>query len=151
MWSELKGKCNNTLGGRGEHATLSINDQIETWLDGIGLAQYATVFTENAIDLEVLPDVTETDLERLGVAHGHRKRILRAIAALSGATPAAGAPAKGPALPQSEPERRQLTVLFCDLVGSSALAVKLDPEDLRDVIRGFQVCCAAVILSLIHI
>ena len=127
---------------------MSDNDQIETWLDGIGLAQYATAFAENAIDLEVLPDVTETDLEKLGVALGHRKRILRAIAALPGATPASGAPATGPALPQSEPERRQLTVLFCDLVGSTVLAATLDPEDLRDVIRGFQGCCAAVITRM---
>src|SRR5262249_56069065 len=95
-----------------------------------------------------LPEVTETDLERLGVALGHRKRILRAIAALSGATPAAGAPPTAPASPQTEPERRQLTVLFCDLVGSTALAAKLDPEDLRDVIRGFQACCAAVITRI---
>ena len=57
---------------------MSIDGQITTWLDGIGLAQYATVFAENAIDLEVLPDVTEADLEKLGVALGHRKRILRA-------------------------------------------------------------------------
>ena len=127
---------------------MSDNDQIETWLDGIGLAQYATAFAENAIDLEVLPDVTEADLEKLGVALGHRKRILRAVAALSGATPAAGAPAKGPALPQSEPERRQLTVFFCDLVGSTFLAATLDPEDLRDVIRGFLACCAAVITRM---
>jgi class 3 adenylate cyclase/predicted ATPase len=127
---------------------VSVNDRIKTWLDEIGLGQYATVFAENAVDLDVLPDVTETDLERLGVALGHRKRILRAIAALSGATPAAAAPATAPALPQSEAERRQLTVLFCDLVGSSALAVKLDPEDLRDVIHGFQGCCAAVITRM---
>jgi hypothetical protein len=72
---------------------VSVNDQIETWLDEIGLAQYATVFAENAIDLDVLPDMTETDLERLGVALGDRKRILRAIAALSRARPAAAAPA----------------------------------------------------------
>jgi class 3 adenylate cyclase/predicted ATPase len=126
---------------------VSVNDQIESWLDGIGLAQYATAFAENAIDFEILPDVTEADLEKLGVALGHRKRILRAIAALSGAAPAA-APATALSLPQAEAERRQLTVLFCDLVGSSALAVKLDPEDLRDVIRGFQDCCAAVITRM---
>src|SRR5262249_15606764 len=78
--------------GYGARATVSVDDHIATWLDEIGLGQYATVFAENAIDLEVLPDVTETDLERLGVALGHRKRILRAIAALSGATPAAAAP-----------------------------------------------------------
>jgi hypothetical protein len=75
--------------------------QIETWLEEIGLGQYATVFAENAVDLDVLPDLTETDLERLGVALGDRKRILRAIAALSGATPAAAAPAAAPALLQS--------------------------------------------------
>jgi class 3 adenylate cyclase len=111
------------------------------------LAQYATPFAENAIDFEILPDVTEADLEKLGVALGYRKRILRAIAALSGAAPAA-APATALSLPQSEAERRQLTVLFCDLVGSTALAAKLDPEDLRDVIRAFQGCCAAAITRM---
>src|SRR5262245_14389586 len=128
-------------------ATVSADDRIAAWLDEIGLGQYATVFAENAIDLDVLPDVTETDLEKLGVALGHRKRILRAIAALSGATPASAALATALS-PQSEAERRQLTVLFCDLVGSTALAAKLDPEDLRDVIRGFQGCCAAVITQM---
>jgi hypothetical protein len=74
---------------------VGVNDQIETWLDEIGLAQYATAFAENAIDFEILPDVTEADLEKLGVALGHRKRILRAIAALS-ATPAVAAPTGAP-------------------------------------------------------
>src|SRR5258708_6416178 len=127
---------------------MRVNDQITTWLDGIGLAQYATVFAENAIDLEVLPDVTETDLVKWGVGRGNQKGFPRAIAALPGATPPAGAPATGAALPQSEPARRQLTVLFCDLVGSTVLAATLDPEDLRDVIRGFQACCAAVITRM---
>jgi class 3 adenylate cyclase/predicted ATPase len=124
---------------------VSVNDQITTWLDGIGLAQYATVFVESAIDFEILPDVTEADLEKLGVALGHRKRILRAIAALSGGSlaPAGNAP-----LAQSKAERRQVTVLFCDLVGSTALAVKLDPEDLRDVIRTYQGSCAAAITQM---
>ena len=111
-----------------EREAVGTDDEITTWLDGIGLAQYATIFAENAIDLEVLPDVTEADLEKLGVALGHRKRILRAIAALSGATPAAAAAAAALSLPPSEAERRQLTVLFCDLVGSTTLAAKLDPE-----------------------
>ena len=124
------------------------DDEITTWLDGIGLAQYATVFAENAIDLDILPDVTEADLERLGVALGHRKRMLRAIAALSGAELSRRRAGAGRALPQSEAERRQLTVLFCDLVGSTALAVKLDPEDLRDVIRGYQGSCAAVVTQM---
>src|SRR5262249_14171266 len=129
-------------------AIVSADDRIAAWLDEIRLGQYATVFAENAIDLEVLPDVPEPDLEKLAVALGHRKRILRASAALWGAPAAAAAPAAALSLPQSEAERRQLTVLFCDLVGSSALAVKLDPEDLRDVIRKFQVCCAAVITRM---
>ena len=117
-----------------EHATLSINDQIATWLDGLGLAQYAPVFAESAIDLDILPDLTEADLEKLGVALGDRKRLLRAIAAL----PKGRAPADDATFPQSEGERRQLTVLFCDLVGSTALAINLDPEDLSEVIRRFQ-------------
>jgi class 3 adenylate cyclase len=125
---------------------VSVDDEITNWLNRIGLAQYATIFAENSIDFEILPDVTDADLEKLGVAFGHRKRILRAIAALSGARPAAGAP--GPALPPPEAERRQLTVLFCDLVGSTALAVKLDPEDMREVIRAFQDSCAAVVTHM---
>jgi class 3 adenylate cyclase len=116
-----------------------------TWLDGIGLAQYAAVFAENAIDLDVLPDVTETDLEKMGVTLGHRKRILRAIAAL----PAESSVATGNiSRAQSKAERRQVTVLFCDLVGSTALAIKLDPEDLREVIRTFQGSCAAAITHM---
>ncbi len=131
-----------------EREAVSTDDEITTWLDGIGLAQYATVFAENAIDLDVLSDVSEADLERLGVALGHRKRMLRAIASLPGARPAAGASGTGRAPPLSEPERRQLTVLFCDLVGSTALAVKLDPEDLREVVRGYQSSCAAVVTQM---
>ena len=103
-----------------------MNDQLKTWLDGIGLAQYATVFAKNAIDLEILPEVTEADLEKLGVALGHRKRILRAIAALS-AGPVASAADALPSTAPPEPERRQFFA-----IGSTALAAKLDPEDLRD-------------------
>src|SRR4029453_15148055 len=83
-----------------------------------------------------------------GVARGHQKRGPRASAPLPGARPAAGASGTGRAPPLSEPERRQLTVLFCDLVGSTALAVKLDPEDLREVVRGFQGCCATVVTQM---
>jgi len=117
---------------------------IATWLEELGLAQYATVFEKNAIDFEILSDLTEADLEQLGVALGHRKRILRAIAALS----AARTPAADESPSRSEAERRQMTVLFCDLVGSTALAVKLDPEDLSEVIRRFQRSCAAAITQM---
>ena len=102
---------------------------IGTWLHGLGLDQYAPVFRDNAIDLETLPDLTETDLEKLGVLLGHRKRMLRAIDDL----PAATAPARAsePAIERAaEAERRQLTVMFCDLVGSTALSARLDPHSL---------------------
>jgi predicted ATPase/class 3 adenylate cyclase len=116
---------------------------ISAWLDGLGLGNYATIFVENAIDLDILPDLDETDLERLGVALGHRKRILRAIAALPRASPPrANADV---AAPDAEGERRHLTVLFCDIVGSTALAVQLDPEDLSGVIRRFQATCTTII------
>src|SRR5262249_8775225 len=97
-------------------ATVSADDRIAAWLEAMGLGHSPTVFAGTAIDLDVLPAVTKTDLEKLGVALGHRNRILRAIAALSGAAAAAAAPAAALSLPQSEAERRQLTVLFCDLV-----------------------------------
>ena len=91
---------------------------ISTWLRGLDLTQYEPIFLENAIDAEILPELTEADLEKLGVVLGHRKRMLRAIAALDTRPPVP--PPTAPA--QAEAERRQLTVMFCDLVGSTALA-----------------------------
>jgi len=120
---------------------------IATWLDQLGLGQYAKTFGDNAIDMQVLPDLTETDLEKLNVALGHRKRMLRAIAELASGSSAlpAGSPAAATGSRLSEGERRQITVLFCDIVGSTALALQLDPEDLSAVIRRFQAICAAMI------
>ena len=118
-----------------------------TWLDQLGLGQYAAIFSENAIDIDVLSDLTETDLEKLNVALGHRKRILRAIAGLSRsgwALPLAAQVSATPS-PPSEGQKRHLTVLFCDLVGSTALAIHLDAEDLSAVIRRFQATCASMI------
>jgi class 3 adenylate cyclase/predicted ATPase len=123
------------------------------WLDGLGLGQYASVFTENAIDLEILPELTEADLESLGVLLGHRKKILKAIAGLStGASGATGRPevsqtpgAQEPSPTVSEAERRQLTVMFCDLVGSTQLSRRLDPEDLREVMRRYQDAVAGAV------
>ena len=115
--------------------------EISTWLDHLGLGQYAATFVENAIDLDVLPDLTDADFERLGVPLGHRKRIIRAI------TSRGAIVGLNPTPHRSEVERRQLTVLFCDLVGSTALAVRLDPEDLSAVIRRFQVTSTGVITS----
>jgi class 3 adenylate cyclase len=121
------------------------------WLRGLGLAQYEAAFRDNEIDGAVLPDLTADDLKELGVAAiGHRRRILAAIGALSGPSSAAAAtiePLTAAAFAQVETtaERRQLTVMFCDLVGSTALAARLDPEDMGDLIRAFQGAVAAAV------
>src|SRR6202011_2450356 len=112
---------------------------ISAWLRSLALAQYEPIFRENAIDAEILPELTEADLEKLGVVLGHRKRMLRAIAALD-THPPVPLPA---AAPHAEgAERRQLTVMFCDLVGSTPLSVRFDPEDLREVIGAYHRCVA---------
>jgi hypothetical protein len=115
------------------------------WLRSFGLEQYETAFRENAIDAEVLPDLTDQDLEKLGVLLGHRRKLLRAIANLQGIEK--GAVVAVPIPPAASPpldtaERRQVTVMFSDLVGSTALAACMDPEDLREVISAYQKCVA---------
>jgi class 3 adenylate cyclase len=116
--------------------------EIGVWLSSLGLERYEPAFRDNAIDAEVLPELTEADLEKLGVLLGHRKRMLRAIAELSTA-PSRAAPA--PERAADPAERRQLTVTFCDLVGSTALAARLDPEDLREVISAYHRTVAEVV------
>jgi class 3 adenylate cyclase len=117
------------------------------WLRGLGLAQYEATFRESEIDAEVLPELTESDLSQLGVPMGHRKRLLKAIAAF-GAAEKAPATASGPRREDAvshSGERRQLTVMFCDLVGSTALSEKLDPEDLRSLLHAYRTLCSDVI------
>lgn len=117
---------------------------IAEWLATIGLSEYSERFVENAIDLSVLSDLTDQDLKELGMLLGHRRKMLRAIAELRGEAPPA--PQIGDRKVSREgAARRQLTVMFCDLVGSSALSVRLDPEDLRAVIGAYHACIAAVI------
>ena len=108
---------------------------IAEWLASIGLSEYAQRFVDNGIDLSVIRDLTEQDLKDLGVLLGHRRKILRAIAELP-AAPALAETAIEP-VPRDQAERRQLTVMFCDLVGSTALSARLDPEDLRAVIGAY--------------
>ena len=110
---------------------------VEQWLERLGLAKYAKLFAENEVDFEVLPDLTEQDLKDLDIPLGPRKKLLKAIAALteSAAPLDSSAPAPAPSASRSEAERRQLTVMFCDLVGSTALSNRFDPEDLREIIR----------------
>ena len=111
---------------------------IAEWLGGLGLEQYAQTFRDNAIDIAVLPALTDTHLKELGLPLGHRLKLLQAIAALGQAAatvrsePAEPAPTTAPSA-----ERRQLTVVFCDLVGSTALSARLDPEELREVIGAY--------------
>src|SRR5271168_4240574 len=117
---------------------------IAVWLRDLGLQQYEALFHENDIDAEVLSDLTDADLEKIGVSLGHRKRLLKAVAAL--ASPAAPLPAATPISPVADAaERRQLTVMFSDLVGSTALSARLDPEDMREVIRAYQGACSGAV------
>jgi class 3 adenylate cyclase/predicted ATPase len=120
--------------------------QIADWLAKLGMSEYAQRFAENAIDLSVLPDLTDQDLEKLGVLLGHRRKMLRAIGEL--AVAAAPSPEPAPAAelkPQDTAERRQVTVMFSDLVGSTALSARMDPEDLREVISAYQKCVAETV------
>ena len=117
---------------------------VAVWLRDLGLQQYEALFRENDIDAEVLSDLTDADLEKIGVSLGHRKRLLKAVAAL--ASPAAPLPAATPIPPVADAaERRQLTVMFSDLVGSTALSARLDPEDMREVIRAYQDACSGAV------
>src|SRR6202795_3385175 len=120
---------------------------VVVWLRSLGLGKYEAAFRENEIDETVLPGLTAEDLKELGVtALGHRRKLLDAIAALradANATPAATpAPAAVDASPRETAERRQVTVMFSDLVGSTALSARMDPEDLREVIASYQKCVA---------
>jgi len=112
---------------------------IAAWLRGLGLAQYEPAFRENDVDAQVLSRLTAEDLISIGVISvGHRRRLLDSIAAL-GPREAAAAP-ETPV--RSDAERRQLTVMFCDLVGSTPLSARVDPEDLRGIIGAYHRCVA---------
>jgi class 3 adenylate cyclase/tetratricopeptide (TPR) repeat protein len=117
--------------------------QIADWLEKLGLSEYAQRFADNAIDLSVIRDLTEQDLKDLGVLLGHRRKILRAIAELDGLAPAPIETATKPVL-RGEAQRRHLTVMICDLVDSTALSARLDPEDMRVVIDAYHAACARI-------
>jgi class 3 adenylate cyclase/predicted ATPase len=111
---------------------------VAAWLRGLGLAQYAAAFRDNDVDGEVLPELTADDLIGLGVISiGHRRKLLAAIAALGTKPNATQSTASATSAPISNAERRQLTVMFCDLVGSTALSTRHDPEDLRELIGNY--------------
>jgi class 3 adenylate cyclase/tetratricopeptide (TPR) repeat protein len=123
--------------------------EIRNWLEAIGLGQYGDAFETNDIDMDLLNQVDDQVLKDIGVASaGHRLRIRNAIAKLAPAPVADGnlsatAPAHETTTPSAE--RRQLTVMFCDLVGSTALSAKLDPEDLRGIITAYHRCCTELV------
>ena len=133
--------------------------EIADWLEKLGMPEYADRFVENRIDLSVLPDLTDQDLEKLGVVLGDRRKILRAIANLDNAPPAA-APASAPssvhpiavttARPASEAagERRHVTVMFCDLVDSTGIASRLDAEEWRDLVGAYLEAASAAVTEM---
>jgi class 3 adenylate cyclase len=128
---------------------------IGNWLRGLGLERYEASFRENDVDLELLPNLLAEDLRELGVTSlGHRRRLLNAIAELridyrstNDLVLASTDPTDGLNSAETTAERRPLTVMFCDLVGSTTLSSRLDPEDLREVIRTYQACAATTIQS----
>jgi class 3 adenylate cyclase len=120
--------------------------QITEWLTSLGLSEYAQRFTENDIDISVLRHLTDQDLKELGVSLGHRRKMQAAIAEFASAAPVRAQPAAlSEPKPRDDAERRQLTVMFTDLVGSTALSAKLDPEDLRSVIGAYHKCVAETV------
>ena len=116
--------------------------QIADWLKQLGMSEYAERFVESDVDTSVLRDLTDQDLKELGVSLGHRRKMLRAIAELAGAAPT---PPQPEPKTQDAAERRQVTVMFSDLVGSTALSARMDPEDLREVISVYQKCVAETV------
>ena len=125
--------------------------QIADWLEKLGMSEYAPRFAENRIDFSVLPDLTDQDLEKLGVVLGDRRKMLRAILNLEAtnkSAPDIAVEATASAVPvrlHDTAERRQVTVMFSDLVGSTALSARLDPEDLREIISAYQKCVAETV------
>jgi class 3 adenylate cyclase len=124
---------------------------LREWLESKGLGQYADLFIKHDIDGDALAQVDDQDLEKLGISFGHRKKLLKAVSEYCGSLPAVRRHAKVEGLTFHsgiKPERRHLTIMFCDLVGSTALSEQLDPEDLRQILREFQLCWQTLFASL---
>ncbi len=119
--------------------------QIADWLKELGMSEYALRFAENDVDTSALRHLTDQDLKELGVSLGHRRKMLAAIAELAASVPASPQPPVNEPKSQDTAERRQVTVMFSDLVGSTALSARMDPEDLREVISAYQKCVAETV------
>jgi len=127
--------------------------QIADWLKKLGLSEYAQRFAENHVDFSVLPELTDQDLKDLGIVLGDRRKLLRAIADLNGiekiqSKPTEAATTPVAPQPQDSAERRQVSVMFADLVGSTALSARMDPEDLREIISAYQRCVTETVRRL---
>ena len=121
---------------------------VGAWLRGLGLGQYEGAFRDSEIEADILPELTETDLEKIGLPLGPRKRILKAIQNLDDADKTSEAASLERSVPAKDTaERRQLTVMFCDLVGSTAISARLDPEDLSSVFGAFQKACVSAVTA----
>jgi class 3 adenylate cyclase len=120
--------------------------QIADWLQKLGMSEYLQRFAENDIDISVLRHLTDQDLKELGVSLGHRRKMLAAIGEGAATAPETRPPAASAEFKASDTaERRQVTVMFCDLVGSTALSTQFDPEDLREIISAYHRAVAAAI------
>jgi class 3 adenylate cyclase len=133
--------------------------QMADWLEKLGMSEYAQRFAENRIDFSVLPDLTDQDLKDLGIVLGDRRKMLRAIAnlddtlavtapALVQASPPSPMPAAAATAPDTTGERRYLTVMFCDLVGSTGIAAKLDAEEWRDLVGAYVDAASAAVTEM---
>lgn len=121
-----------------------MTEDISHWLERLGLGHYTQAFADNDIEFNNLHRLTEDDLKDLGLSIGHRRTLQAAIESLSATEPTASAKPVAPheTIHSNEAERRQLTVLFCDLVGSTELSARLDPEDMRELLRSYQQVCS---------
>ena len=123
--------------------------EIADWLEKLGMSEYSRRFAENGINFPALRHLTDQDLKDIGVLLGHRRIMLAAIGELGDARPESTEPiAEAQPKAQDIAERRQVTVMFSDLVGSTALSARMDPEDLREVISAYQKCVAETVQPL---
>src|SRR6266536_982836 len=122
-------------------------DGLKRWLEGVGLGHHSDLFLQHRIDFDVVSDLTDTDLSELGMPLGDRKRFQRAIASLVRTSPVENPTTNIPRPFRTAvgAERRQLTVMFCDMVGSTSLSEQFDPEDVRDMIAGFRETCVRLV------
>lgn len=116
--------------------------QVAAWLEKVGLPQYLKSFSDHGIDFDILSEITDRDLATMGVVLGHRRRLLRSIAELDVPKARLGVPEI-----DAGAERRQLTIMFCDLVGSTALSQQFDPEEMREILQAYREAATAVIAS----